>query len=600
MYQINLNKGDSASQNSTIIESSIAVDRTIPDGFLGISPGRWPLVTTTDLLPLTGTFAVSGSAITGTNTKFKTELAVGSALYNAAGKLIGSVGSIFSDTSATLVALMFGAQATEEAGSTTSSPVFDFTYSTVRSMDSQITANQWDTVMDFQWRNMQFKVASISRVGTTVTVVLDSTYSQPYWFNVGGAVQITGVTEAGFNGTFAIASKIDGNTFTYPSGTSGTTTGTTTGIMTCIHFEHFDKWVNTHAAVGSKIIYTLFGTPQWATDTPTAVNAGYPGYPGGTSPINLTAGYPGLITFVGAMWARYGAKIKYWEIWNEPQFKADGTSSSFFYTGTVDQLMPLCRLVKQILAANSASALVKVIGPATWSAGDSVSQKLMMEASGGSNYAINATTFPASVVLTTSAASTASNILTFASAASVLAAHIGLSVLEKYPGANRLIPLGTKITAASATTITLSNAVTIPSGTAVSIGIGADYIDLFGVHTYHKQYTGDIFTQIANLRAYLTSLGLSTMPIIATEVGYLEAKGTETDQEYIDNITGLIAESVLAGCDLVCYYSWTHGTMGFSTRPAVAKNISRIWLALNGRYFNTALLRPALKTLTVT
>ena len=71
----------------------------------------------------------------------------------------------------------------------------------------------------------QLPITGIKEAGNTVTVTLNGTQ----YPTVGGQVVITGVTPAGYNGTFAIASSSGGattSTFTFNDPTTGLGSGT--------------------------------------------------------------------------------------------------------------------------------------------------------------------------------------------------------------------------------------------------------------------------------------------------------------------------------------------------------------------------------------
>jgi hypothetical protein len=100
-----------------------------------------------------------------------------------------------------------------------------------------------------------------------------------------------------------------------------------------------DARVAAAAARGADVIYTLGGrTPRWASsrpDTPT------PYGPGGCAEPSSEALWQ---EWVRAVVTRYKGRVRYWEVWNEPDL--DG-----FYCGPASRLVDLTRLAKQVVAA---------------------------------------------------------------------------------------------------------------------------------------------------------------------------------------------------------------------------------------------------------
>jgi hypothetical protein len=102
------------------------------------------------------------------------------------------------------------------------------------------------------------------------------------------------------------------------------------------------------------VILTLGQTPRWASPFPDkqsiyGMGASYP-------PSNVAD----WTDFVRAVAARYGSKISYYEIWNEP-------NDPLFGKGTIAQLVELTKATRETLNAVLPSA--KVITPAAYSVG---------------------------------------------------------------------------------------------------------------------------------------------------------------------------------------------------------------------------------------
>jgi hypothetical protein len=134
------------------------------------------------------------------------------------------------------------------------------------------------------------------------------------------------------------------------------------------NWTNIDSWVNAHYAAGRELVFTLYGTPAWTSARPTELCAYGPSYLG-------VASEPGDMTkwsrFCTQIATRYLGKIKYYEIWNEPNYQNNGTNttgSSFYFSGTFTKLAEMVRLAAQAIKGVDPTA--KIISPAvtTWSA----------------------------------------------------------------------------------------------------------------------------------------------------------------------------------------------------------------------------------------
>lgn len=129
-----------------------------------------------------------------------------------------------------------------------------------------------------------------------------------------------------------------------------------------------DLWVDKHHAAGREFIFTLFGTPRFYSARPSEI--------GIYGPVNFgLQAEPSDMTkwdaFCAAVAARYRGKIKYFEIWNEPNMNNNGTGASgshFFFSGTFAKLSEMVRRANQTIKAIDPTA--KIISPAitNWSA----------------------------------------------------------------------------------------------------------------------------------------------------------------------------------------------------------------------------------------
>ncbi|PTQ79996.1 hypothetical protein C8R21_12035 [Nitrosospira multiformis] len=138
-------------------------------------------------------------------------------------------------------------------------------------------------------------------------------------------------------------------------------------------FSDLDDWVNIHHAAGRDILFTLYGTPQWASARPNEQGA--------YGPYNLglqaePADMSRWDRFCSKIAERYKGKIKYYEVWNEPNYYNDGTgltaeglsNKAFFFSGTFAKLAEMTRRANQAIKAVDPTA--KIISPAltVWSA----------------------------------------------------------------------------------------------------------------------------------------------------------------------------------------------------------------------------------------
>ena len=117
-----------------------------------------------------------------------------------------------------------------------------------------------------------------------------------------------------------------------------------------------DLWVNTHAAQGRTLLYTVYGTPDWVTSAPQLKDP-Y-GRPGGSSPPRALQP---LHDFITALVKRYNAqqtRIQFLEIWNEPHFEQVNAQ---FWWGTAEQLATIGRTIYQ--AAKAVDPKIRVLTP---------------------------------------------------------------------------------------------------------------------------------------------------------------------------------------------------------------------------------------------
>lgn len=138
---------------------------------------------------------------------------------------------------------------------------------------------------------------------------------------------------------------------------------TASNTFSSSYLAMLDEWVNYHYTLGIKLIYVIYGTPQWAASTATNHTDQYGQLYGANPPSDLTsAGSTFLAQFVTMLVTRYNTggvkKIAALEIWNEPHF--DATASSYF-TGTPSQLGQMAKTVWQ--AAKTIDPEITIVSP---------------------------------------------------------------------------------------------------------------------------------------------------------------------------------------------------------------------------------------------
>jgi hypothetical protein len=217
---------------------------------------------------------------------------------------------------------------------------------------------------------LQQAVVPYTYYGLT-TAQLTSDWQQ---FSVSGLVndsQLLPMIQVTFAGTFSVddVSFLDTNGLPVVGGVpwpaarfgtlrlwdAGTTWTALEPLKGVWNFDPLDQWVAAAQADGvPDIILTLGQTPAWASSDPSQVNYVGAGAPAPPTDIQNWRDY------IRAVPERYKGRIRYYEIWNEP-------NDTLYFTGTVDQLVDLTREAYQILKAVDPKNTV--ISPAGYSAG---------------------------------------------------------------------------------------------------------------------------------------------------------------------------------------------------------------------------------------
>ncbi len=150
-------------------------------------------------------------------------------------------------------------------------------------------------------------------------------------------------------------------------------------------FTDLDSWVNTHYAAGRDLVFTLYATPYWASARPSEPCAySFGTYGSGT--VDLNYGNFGIAAeptdmadwdfYCTTIATRYNGKIKYYEVWNEPNIGNDGvgdgidgtgltalgkTQKNYFFSGKHPKLAEMTR--RAAVAIKAVDATAKIISP---------------------------------------------------------------------------------------------------------------------------------------------------------------------------------------------------------------------------------------------
>ena len=110
------------------------------------------------------------------------------------------------------------------------------------------------------------------------------------------------------------------------------------------NWASLDAVVNASTSRGVDIIYSFYDVPPWASSGPGTCPSGVP--VGSCDKPDLTA----WKNFVTQITARYKGKIKYWELWNEPNSPNTGP-------GTVDEQIAMAAIAYPVIKATGGTVL---------------------------------------------------------------------------------------------------------------------------------------------------------------------------------------------------------------------------------------------------
>jgi polysaccharide biosynthesis protein PslG len=110
-------------------------------------------------------------------------------------------------------------------------------------------------------------------------------------------------------------------------------------------FTDLDTFIAANQARGSDIIYTFGRTPLWASSKPSAPGPYGPGQC--APPANVSA----WDNYVRAIATHAAGRIKYWELWNEPD-------DAHFYCGDIPTMVTMAQHASRIIKEIDPSALI--------------------------------------------------------------------------------------------------------------------------------------------------------------------------------------------------------------------------------------------------
>lgn len=112
-------------------------------------------------------------------------------------------------------------------------------------------------------------------------------------------------------------------------------------------------WLTAMKSRGADVIYTIFGTPTWASARPSETGDPYGVLGAIAEPANMAK----LGAFVTWLMTNYGSQIDYLEVWNEPKYTNTGSS---YFSGTASKLAEIAKTINQ--AAKAVKPSIQIMG----------------------------------------------------------------------------------------------------------------------------------------------------------------------------------------------------------------------------------------------
>lgn len=150
---------------------------------------------------------------------------------------------------------------------------------------------------------------------------------------------------------------------------------------TSFDWSVLDTWMNSAGNHGVDLMYTFGRVPQWASSKPYDATCRFgPGQCDPPNDLNLdgTGTDQHWKTFVQALATHAAGRIKYWELWNEPQ-------NAFYWSGTTAQMVRMAQDARSILLNIDPNAVL--LSPGTGLRYDAYNWTANYLAAGGGRYA---------------------------------------------------------------------------------------------------------------------------------------------------------------------------------------------------------------------
>lgn len=110
-------------------------------------------------------------------------------------------------------------------------------------------------------------------------------------------------------------------------------------------FTNLDKYLSVNHNQSKDVIYTLGKTPQWASSQPNTTNGAAPGECAPPAKLEYWDDY------LKAVVTHAAGRIKYWEIWNEPNLP-------MYYCGDIPTLVQLAKHAQKVIKSIDPSAMI--------------------------------------------------------------------------------------------------------------------------------------------------------------------------------------------------------------------------------------------------
>ncbi|MFZ0934242.1 MAG: carbohydrate binding domain-containing protein [Bryobacteraceae bacterium] len=206
---------------------------------------------------------------------------------------------------------------------------------------------QTQATLTADWQ--QFSVQGVVNDTGSILLMFQASQAGTFWVD---DVQFTDASGSPVSGGVPWPPDKFGTLRLWDTGTAWTSLEPLKGVW---NWQPLDTWVTAAEQHGvPDILLTLGQTPPWASSNPSDVN-----YVGAGAPAPPTDNQDWR-DYITAVAQRYKGRIRYYEIWNEPN---DPT----YYTGSVDELVELTKeaygILKQVDPGNT------VLSPAAYATG---------------------------------------------------------------------------------------------------------------------------------------------------------------------------------------------------------------------------------------